>query len=189
MVVNEVTKIYAGALLEIGTEKNILTQIQEDCDFLVQLLADDAEFRGFLSAPVISKQAKKNFVDKVFSGKACDETVGFLKVLIDNDRQSLFPEIYRALIELIDEINKSKRVKVISSIKLEANLIESIKNALGQKLGVDIIVDEEVNSSILGGMIIEVDDIVIDGSITSNLRNMKEKLLTRKVMSGVAYED
>ena len=89
----------------------------------------------------------------------------------------------------MDEINKSKRVKVISSIKLDDSLIDSIKKALGQKLGVDIIVDEEINSSILGGMVIEVDDIVIDGSITSNLKNLKERLLTRKVMSGVAYED
>ncbi len=189
MVVNEVTKIYAGALVEIGTEKDILSQIQEDCEFLVQLLEEDTDFREFLNAPVISKQAKKNFVDKVFSGKACDEIVGFLKVLIDNDRQSAFPDIYRNLIELIDEIHKSKRIKVISSIQLESGLIESIKKALGEKLGVDIIVDEEVNSSILGGIIIEVDDIVIDGSITSNLKNMKERLLTRKVMSGVAYED
>ncbi len=189
MIVNEVTKIYAGALLEIGNENNLLSIILEECEFIVQILSDDDELRNFLNAPIISKESKKKFVDNVFSGKLCDEIIGFLKVLIDKDRQSLFLEIYKSLIDLIDNQNKTRRVALISAIKLEVAQIESIKNALSQKLGVDIVVEERIENAIMGGIIIEIDDIVIDGSIAGNLGRMKEGLLTSKVMSGVAYED
>ena len=75
-----------------------------------------------------------------------------------------------------------QRIKVKSSVKLEPGLIESIKKALGEKLSVEIIVEEEIDSKILGGIIIEVDDIVIDGSAASGLKKLKEHLLTSKVI-------
>ncbi len=188
MIKNEVSNIYAGALFEIGTEKGILSQIEDEFELIIELVSDP-DLMFFLDAPVISQEAKKSFVEKIFSGKLSDEIIGFLKVLIDNDRQSLINDIYSSLIELIDESNNRQRVKVKSSVKLEDNTLKLIKSTITEKLGKEIIVDEEVDEAIIGGVIIEIDDRVIDGSIANNLKNMRDRLLKSKVVSGVAYED
>ncbi len=189
MIVNEVSKTYAGALLEIGTEKNVLSQIEEEYGILMELISEDDDFVSFFNAPVISKEAKKAFVDKIFSGKLSDEFVGFLRVIIDNNRQSVIDDIYRSFIELIDKAKNRKRVKIVSSIKLEKNVIDKIEGTLVKNLGKDIIVEQKVDESILGGILIEIDDTIIDGTIANSLKVLKDRLMKRKIVSGVEYED
>lgn len=188
MVNKEVSKVYAGALMDLGEESGILSQIQEELGFLTDVFMQDRDLMIFLNAPVIAKEDKKRFVDKIFSGKLSQDIVNFLKVLIDNDRQSLLPEIHSFFIDLIDIANNTKRVQVISSSRLERKTLENIEKAISSKLGMKVLMQEEVNEKILGGIILKIDDKVIDGSILKDLKNIREKLLDSKV--GVAaYED
>ncbi len=88
MAVNEVARVYAGAMLEIGKEKKMLGQIEEELGVLQTLLDDEADFRAYCDSPGISRDSKKEFVDKVFEGRFSAEMVNFLKVLVDNGRLS-----------------------------------------------------------------------------------------------------
>jgi F-type H+-transporting ATPase subunit delta len=189
MVINEVARVYAGALLEIGLELKNLSQIEEDLAFFTELLSGDADMTTFINAPVIPRQIKKNFINKIFKNKLSDDTVGFLNVLIDNDRQNFIKDIHHSFIEQIDAVNKRQRIKLISSVKLNENMIDDIKTTLSKKFNKDIIIDESVDESIIGGFIIEIKDRIIDGSVSNGLKNMRDRLLKSKVASGVAYED
>jgi F-type H+-transporting ATPase subunit delta len=185
----EVSKIYAGALLDIGVENNILPRIGEELGSLVELISKEKDFMLFMNAPVISKDKKKELIDSLFSGKFCPDMVNFLKVLIDNDRQSLMPEINNYLIDLINQKNNRQKVKVITSVKLEANVLKRIEKAIGEKLKKDVFIEEFVDKSILGGIVIRIDDTFIDGSIAKDLNIMRAKLIETKVGGATAYED
>ena len=189
MAGNEISRAYAGALLEIGLQKGKLNQIEEELDFIKSIVHEDEDISLFFNAPGISKKAKKDFVDKAFSKNISDNVVSFLKVIIDNDRLSLISEINDALVELIDKERNRQRVEVISSEKLEKDILEKIENNLKDKLGKEIILEEFVDKAILGGIIIKVGDLIFDGSIIKNLKEMKDKLLRSNIESGVAYED
>ncbi|HPB82307.1 MAG TPA: ATP synthase F1 subunit delta [Spirochaetota bacterium] len=189
MVVNEVARVYAGALLEVGKEKGILEQVNDEMKFVAQLLQGDSDFMLYMKAPGISTDDKIGFIDKVFSNQLSEEVVNFLKVLVDKDRQVIIDEIYESLVELIDIENNRLRVKIITSAKLEQSLTEKVVQALREKYNKEIILDEEINESILGGIIIKIGDLIIDGSLAKDLKNIRQKLLISKVRSEVAYED
>ena len=109
MAANEVARVYASALLDIGQERKILSQLEEELAFISKLLDDDRELALFFNAPGVTKDSKKAFVDRVFKGDLSDISINFLKTLIDNNRQLSIKDIHEALIGLIDELNNQSR--------------------------------------------------------------------------------
>jgi len=186
---SEVAKVYAGALLEIAHEKNAIAKVEEELSFLAELLKNDPDLLRYFNAPGINNDSKKQFVDKVFGGKLSDLMVNFLKVLIDNGRQQDIPDINVAFGELLDIINNRQKIKLISSIKLDADIINRIKKSLEDRFNKNIIIEEEVIPSILGGIIVQVDDLIIDASLKKDLIKLREKLIQSKIRGEVAYED
>jgi len=185
---NEVARVYASALLDIGQERKILSQLEEELGFIAKLL-DDRDLVLFFSAPGVTKDSKKAFGDRIFKGELSEISVNFLKTLIDNNRQLSIKDIHEALIELIDELNNRQRVQVVSSSSLTAEAAKKIKDALEKKFNKEIIIEEVVDETIIGGIVIKIGDLVIDGSLAKDLRNIREKLLSSKVRSEAAYED
>lgn len=189
MAAKDIARVYASSLVEIGTEKKILPDLEEEIKFIAGIIVDDKNFRHFLTSPGITKDAKKEFIDKIFKGKLSENIVNFVKVLIDNDRQSAIVEIYETFTELIDEVNNRQRVTIITSVGLDSTLKSKLAAKLKDVIKKEIIFKEEIDPSILGGIIIKVGDTIIDGSLAKDLRNIKNNLLNSKVRSEAAYED
>lgn len=186
---SEVAKVYAGALLEIGHEKNAISKTEEELSFLADLLKNDHDLMRYFSAPGITKDAKKQFVDKVFGSELSELIVNFLKVLIDNGRQQDIPAINVAFSELLDIVNNRQKITLVSSVKLDSDIINSIKKGLEDRFNKNIIVEEVIKPTILGGIIVQVDDLIIDASLENDLFKLREKLLQSKIRGEVAYED
>ena len=189
MAVNDVARVYANSIFDIANEKNILPQIEEELKVISDVMTEESNFRNYLNSPGINNDSKKGFVDKVFAGKISEYIVNLLKLLIDNGRQSVVGEIYKAYVELNDIANNRQRITVITQSNLNATLLDKIKLEIGKKLGKEIIVTEQVDESILGGIIIKIGDLVIDGSLAKGLKNIRRNLLNSKVRSEMAYED
>ena len=109
MAGNDIARVYANSLLEIGQENNVLSELGEELGFVSDVLAENGDFNSYLASPGFSIESKKGFIEKVFSGRLSDQTVNFLNVLIDNGRQSAIPDIYQAFNDLIDEENNRMR--------------------------------------------------------------------------------
>jgi F-type H+-transporting ATPase subunit delta len=185
----EISKIYASALLDVGLENNILPRLQEELGSFSELISQEKELMMFLNAPVISKDMKKELIEKLFSGKFCPEMINFIKVLIDNDRQLFTPEIYKYLLDLIDQKNNRQKVYVTTSTKLNPNILKQIEKSISNKLKKDVTIEESIDDSILGGIVIRINDTLIDGSIAKDLNTMRAKLIETKVGGATAYED
>lgn len=186
---SEVAKVYAGALLEIGHEKNAISNVEEELSFLADLLKNDHDLMRYFSAPGITKDAKKQFVDKVFGSELSELMVNFLKVLIDNGRQQDIPDINVAFSELLDIVNNRQKITLVSSVKLDLDIINRIKKGLEDRFNKNIIVEEVIKPTILGGIIVQVDDLIIDASLANDLLKLREKLLQSKIRGEVVYED
>lgn len=189
MAVNDIARVYASSIVELSQEKNILPQIEEELKFVSDLLNENSDLKQYLISPGFSRDSKKEFVGKVFDGQLSEHLVNFLNVLIENDRQSFIEDIYEAMIELIDVANNRQRVTIVSQTKCESSILDKIISVLKDKLKKDIIITEEVDDSILGGIIIKIGDLVIDGSLAKDLKKIKTNLLNSKVRSELAYED
>ncbi|MBP7735297.1 MAG: ATP synthase F1 subunit delta [Spirochaetes bacterium] len=189
MAAKDIARVYASSLVELAQDKKILPEVEEEIGFLADLVKSDKDFRNFLVSPGITKESKKDFIDKIFKGKLSDYIVYFLKVLIDNDRQSCIVEINDALVAFIDNLNNRQKVTVITSAELDSSVKSKLATKLKDVMKKDVIMSEQIDASILGGIIIKVGDTVIDGSLAKDLKNIKNNLLNSKVRSEVAYED
>jgi F-type H+-transporting ATPase subunit delta len=185
----DVYKAYAGALFDIGLQNNTLDYIEQDFKTIIQLLSSDNDLELFLSSYVIPSDKKKVLIDKLFSDKLSSDIICFLKVLIDNDRQSLISDIYSNFIEITDEHNNRKRIKIITAVKLSREIIEEIERVISGKLKMNIILVEEIDDTLIGGFKMKIDDTVIDGSIARDIASLKAQLIETELGSGIIYED
>jgi F-type H+-transporting ATPase subunit delta len=189
VAVNDVSRVYANSLFDIAKEKNILPQIEEELKVVSDIISEEDDLRKYLNSPGIDNVSKKELVDRVFAGKISEYIVNLMKLSIDNGRQSVISEIYKAFVELNDIANNRQRITVITQSNLDSSLLGKIKTEIGTKYGKEIIVTEQVDESILGGIIIKIGDLVIDGSLAKGLTNIRRNLLNSKVRSEMAYED
>ncbi len=189
MAVNEIARVYATSLVEVGMEKKILDRIEQEMKAVSDIYDEDRDFRLFITSPGFSKESKEEFVGKVFSKTMSEYMVNLLNLLIENDRQSFISDINNALTELIDEVNNRLRVDVTTAGALDKDSLKRITDELKKKYNKDIIINESRDESILGGIIIKIGDLVIDGSLVKDLKNIRTNLLNEKVRSDLAYED
>ncbi len=189
MTGSNIANVYASSIIEIGQKNGILDQIEEELRFLSDLVQENNDLKLFLDSPSISKESKKDFVKKVFTDNISEHIVHVLYVLIDNDRQSVIPEIYITAVSLIDEIKNRLHVTITVSEDLDNDSEDKILGELKEKYKKDIILHKEINPEILGGIIIRIGDLVIDGSLRKDLKNIEHNLIHSKIRSEVAYED
>jgi F-type H+-transporting ATPase subunit delta len=186
---NDISRVYALSLVEVGQGKNVLPELEEEMKFLSDLFTSDRDVRQYFISPAFTRESKKEFVKKVFAGKFSDYVTNLLNVLIENDRQEFIPQIYRAMTELIDETQNRLHVQVTTTSAMDPALKENVIAVLSKKFDKQIVLKEKIDESIMGGIIIRIGDTVIDGSLVKDLKNIRKNLLISKVRSGAAYED
>jgi len=186
---NDIARVYALSLVEVGREKKILPELEEEMKFLAELFEGDRDVRQYFVSPQFSKDSKREFVKKVFGGKFSENIINLLNVLIENGRQEFISDVHQAMMMLIDEAQNKMHVSIKTTAPLDGALKEKIVTLLSKKFNKEIVLEESVDESIMGGIIIKIGDTVIDGSLVKDLKNIRKNLLFSKVRSGAAYED
>lgn len=175
-------------LRDIGKSKGTIDLLLEECVAFNSIVRDEHDFSVFLSMPGIDGETKKSFIRSALEKRFSDDFVNFLCLIIDNERQSELPEIEFVLSALIDEEKNSLRVTVTSGAPL-GDLKKKISDALAAKYGKEIILEERVDSSLLGGMVLKIGDTVIDGSLSKRLRIIHERLQQCSIEGEAVYEN
>ena len=172
---------YALALYEIGEQKNRVESILQDLREIVDIIYNNKEFQDVIKHPQISTSRKKEIFSNVFKGKVDDELLSFLILLIEKERILYIDEI---LIEF-ERIHLEKNNTVVAQVKTVVPLIEDEKHKLKSKLesiyNKNIIMNEELDATIIGGVYVRVGNDVIDGTIKAKLDDMKKLMLKREV--------
>ncbi|MGL4369210.1 MAG: ATP synthase F1 subunit delta [Spirochaetota bacterium] len=189
MSVSTTAKTYAGVLLDIGRAKGSLDALMDELVSFTEILAAEDQFRLFLAVPGIDKQTKRDFLQKTLGGKFSEDFVNFLCILVENDRQSEIDDIASAFRLFLDEEKQRARVTVVTSSALDSALRDQISSALAKRYNKSIVLEEQVDPSILGGIILKAGDTVIDGSVQTRVRAIRDKLLLSKIRGEAVYED
>ncbi len=176
MLSQEVAKIYANALLLSVVEKKMIDVAYDQFSSLKKLIADDKSLVNFLSAPQVLDENKQSLLRNVFSSRIEKLFVEFLIVLVDKNRVNFLPEVIDEFTRLVEAKRGIGRVSVITAVPLNDGERANLKNTLQAKTKLDIILEEKVDPSILGGMIIILHNEIIDGSVSHGLSAVEEQL-------------
>lgn len=168
---------YANALIEIAKEAKLtFDKITSDLETIHSILQQSPDLNEFLTNPIVSNEDKKEIINKVFSNEIDILIVNFLKVLVDKDRFLSFNEIIDSYNKSLDNINNIKRVEVTSAVEMTADSKARLKNKLETKLKANVILDLNINTSIIAGLVIKIGDNVIDMSLKNKLEDLSKSI-------------
>lgn len=146
---------------------------------MLQALAEAVtypEIRNVISSPRIAKVQQGGLLSDVLGGKLKPQQSNFIRILADNQRLLIAPEIAAIFEVLKSEAEKSVDVVVDSAFELSAAQQEKIVSALKKRMGREIKLTCKINKELLGGVVIRAGDKVIDGSARTRLGEMASAL-------------
>lgn len=171
---------YARSLLELANEREEARSVYDEFAGLGEILQANPIFAEYLSDPAIRQSDRRAAIERIFRGRISDLFLNFLGVLNRNGRMRKLAEIQAAYTELYDELLGNIEVDVTSVQKLSEQDVETVRQRVGAALGKNAIVYQYVDESILGGLVLRVQDRLIDASVRNQLKVMREKLLAAK---------
>ena len=174
---NTIARPYAQAIFEVAQENKVLDELSQSLDAASELLRD-GQVGAFLSNPALKNEQRLEFLqalfakavgkDSVFAGSN-DHGNNFMKLLLENGRVKVLPEIAEQFEALKAQIENSVDVVVASASKLSAAQQKAMAAALEKRLGRSINLETEIDENLIGGAVIKAGDVVIDGSLRARL--------------------
>ena len=172
-----IARRYAKALLIIGKEDGQAETYGEELDGFTQLMSREAELEQAICNPLYGvsgrKKVLRTVIDKVGISKVM---ASFLLLSFDKGRFEFLGDINDFYQKLVDELKGVLRASLVSASELSSETVDKIRTTLSKKTGKDIILEVEQDPGLIGGIVSRIGDLVLDGSIKTQLLNMRESL-------------
>lgn len=176
-MINVIANRYAEALFQLGEEENSTDVLFKELEKVVDMMTKvSKDFYKVLKSPLVSKSEKKNLVEIIFSKEVSSNIKNFLKVLVDKDRISYLEDIELAYKELLNKKNNVIDGVAISAIPMSETYIKELEVKLSNKYNKNVTIENVVDKTILGGVLVRIGNEQIDGTVKTRLDKMKEKL-------------
>ena len=172
-----IARPYAKAAFEYALAAQSVSEWASMLDFVAQAVNNE-QVSSFISNPALSAEEKGDVVLKVSADKLNDKVENFIKLLARNNRLDAIPAIKQRFETLKAEYEKATDVEVTSSSELSDDQLQRLAEKLEAKLGRKINIETHIDTSLIGGLIIRADDMVIDGSVRGKLEKLSETLRT-----------
>jgi F-type H+-transporting ATPase subunit delta len=177
MIVVSIARRYAKALFSLADEQGQVEQWSSGLDALGRALASSPELRDTLASPLFDKDQRRNVVAALAKGLGFGETANnVLFRLADRDRLADLPAIIQTFRDLADARLGRIRAKVTSAVPLSAEETRRIAGKLAQSQKGEVIVESSVDPALLGGVVAQVGSLVYDGSVRSQLEELRRAM-------------
>ncbi|NJB85162.1 F-type H+-transporting ATPase subunit delta [Lewinella marina] len=178
MTNSRVASRYAQSLIELAQERNQLEEIKADVDTLLAM-GKNREFALLLRSPVVPPSKKQAILTQLLEKAKADKlTRLYVKLLIDKGRETDMLGILREFHEQYKRLKHISTVTLTSAAPLSAATLEIIKQQLvSAGMTEDSIeLHTQIDTSLIGGFILEFDGKVYDASVAHKLKNMQDEL-------------
>jgi F-type H+-transporting ATPase subunit delta len=173
----QIARVYAEALFGVAKEKGKLDAIREQLGQFADALADNREMQLFFFSPYFSSAEKGDGLEKAISG-AEPELVNFLELLIEKHRMPVIFRMRRQFDSLWAKENKRLGVTVTSAVELDPEVAERIGSEIEEQTGNEVELESRVDPDILGGLVVQVGNMVLDTSIRNRLDKLRKSVAT-----------
>lgn len=169
---------YAKALLGIGAEDGSLEQIGRDVRALASAMKSSEELQSTLTNPAFPRADREKVVRAILQRVGASPTVdSFVRLLLDRERLAAVPDISRELDAMIDEQAGRVKAVVTSASPLTPAQRDQISQRLAAMTGKTILLETREDPELLGGVVAKVGDVVYDGSLRTQLQQMRDRLI------------
>ncbi len=172
-----ISRRYAKALLLIGKEDGNAELYRNELGELAGLIIKEKSLEQALTNPLYDAVARKKILQILIEKMKLSKAMrSFLFLLFDKGRIGFLVTINEFYQKLADELKNVARASLVSATELTSETIAKIRSTLSKMTGKDIVLDVRVDSGLIGGVVSRIGDLVLDGSIKTQLLNMRESL-------------
>ena len=167
---------YASALFEVARVEGSLDEVEDELFRLARTLEGSDELRNVLTDAAIPAQRRMGVVEDLLGGKASTVTANLVMFVVGAGRARELPAIIDRLVERAAAEKQRVVAEVRSAIPLDDDQRDRLAEALGRATGRAVEVKVIVDPSVIGGIVAQVGDTVIDGSVRTRLDRLREQI-------------
>lgn len=175
---SSVAKRFAKAIIEIGVEEKAYEAYGKELRSVLAVFKGNPDLVKILLNPMYKLEERKGLIDKVSASVGLSPNVARLMgILVETRNISFLEEVVEAYSRLEDGLAGRLRATVEAPLELEGALVNEIKAKLGSLTGKEVILTYRHNPSLLGGLVLRIDNTILDGSLKTQLELMREKII------------
>jgi len=171
----ELAQVYANALFEVALEHEVTDDVREQLGQFADELDGNRDLQVFLFSPYFSSEEKRDGIRKIVD-EADERFLNFLELLAERHRMPAIFRIRRAYDALWREENKLLPVTVTSAVELEEGLVEGLGDKIEEQTGKKVELTSKVDPDVLGGLVLQVGNMVLDASIRNRLEQLRKQV-------------
>lgn len=165
---------YAEALFMLAREESAVDEFYKDLKLIENVFFENSEYLRFLSTPSIPKAERTAAVEAAFGGRVNKYVVYFVQLLCEHGKIEGFSECVAEYERLREWSEDTAEAVVKTAVKLDDGQKARLVAALQKHTGKTIILKTVIDPSVIGGLTVEIDGEMFDGSIKGNLKRVKE---------------
>ena len=171
----DAARVYAEALFEVAKDKGKLDAIRDQLGQFADALDANRELQVFFFSPYFSSAEKRDGIERAVSG-ADPEFVNFLELLIEKHRMPVIFRIQRQFEDRWKQENRRIDVTVTSAVELDPAVVSRIGEEIERQTGQEVELASRVDEEILGGVVLQVGNMVLDASIRNRLEKLRKSV-------------
>ena len=169
----EIARVYAVALFEAARDNDKLDSVQGQLGQFTDALQESDELRTFFLGPYFSSTEKKAAVSRAVVS-AEPELVNFLEALAERNRMPVIYRVRRIFDEMWAKENRRLAVTLTSAVQLDPKVSDDVRRAVEEQTGQTVDLTSRVDDGIVGGLILQVGNMVLDASIRNRLEKLRK---------------
>ncbi len=174
MVADARIESYAEAIVRVAGAEGDLQRVEDELHIVGQALASSDELRMKLSDASLPAGIRQQIVEDLLGGHASDTTTAVVSMVVAAGRSGQLPDIISRAIELTASQRNQAVAEVRTAVPLTEDQKERLAAALKRSTGKDVTVKVVIDPKVLGGVVTQIGDEVIDGSVRSRLSQLRE---------------
>lgn len=175
MIGSRISRRYAKALLSLGQEDGHYAEYGQNLNEFSSFCSSNGEFFQVVSNQIFSLEDRKKILEVALGKSGLSDVVkNFLRLLLDKNRIGVISEIAAHYSRLTDGLLNITRADIITARPLKTEALERLKRVLKELTSKDIKSEVKEDRSLIGGLIVKIGDLVLDGSVRAQLEGLRE---------------
>jgi len=176
-----IARRYAQALIDL-VDADQTQAVSERLAAFNEFIEGNPLLKEVLSSPAFRMEERKKVLDKILQRLGWSRPLDkFLWYLVEHRRVVLLGAVVESFVAMVDERRGRVRVNVASARPLDEPTAASLKRSLTRGLEKEVIIEPRVDASLLAGLRVNIGDLVIDGSLETQLENLRQRLIRQQV--------
>jgi F-type H+-transporting ATPase subunit delta len=171
----EIATVYARSLFEVASEHDNLDLVRDQLSEFADAVSENRDLQVFLFSPYFSTEEKADGLDRALTD-ADPVVMNFLKLLIEKHRMPVIFRIRAEYDRLWEEENKLLPVEITSAVELPEETVRQLGDRISEQTGRTVELSSQVQPEILGGIVVQVGNSVLDASVRTRLEKLRRQV-------------